>query len=90
MLDAAGKNNGKRKGGCMKYSYFPGCSLKGLGRAYEESLLPVMRHLGVELDRAGRLELLRRDGLYVGRRGTRRRSGRAQPGHRGERPARTT
>lgn len=33
----------------MKYSYFPGCSLKGLGRAYEESLLPVMRHLGVEL-----------------------------------------
>jgi heterodisulfide reductase subunit B len=34
----------------MKYSYFPGCSLKGLGRAYEESLLPVMRHLGAELD----------------------------------------
>jgi len=34
----------------MKYSYFPGCSLKGLGRAYEESLLPVMRHLGVELN----------------------------------------
>jgi heterodisulfide reductase subunit B len=34
----------------MKYSYFPGCSLKGLGRAYEESLLPVMRHLGVELE----------------------------------------
>ncbi len=33
----------------MIYSYFPGCSLKGLGRAYEESLLPVMRHLGVEL-----------------------------------------
>jgi heterodisulfide reductase subunit B len=33
----------------MKYNYFPGCSLKGLGRAYEESLLPVMRHLGVEL-----------------------------------------
>ena len=33
----------------MKYSYFPGCSLKGLGRAYEESLLPVMRYLGVEL-----------------------------------------
>jgi len=33
----------------MKYSYFPGCSLKGLGRSYEESLLPVMRHLGVEL-----------------------------------------
>jgi heterodisulfide reductase subunit B len=34
----------------MKYAYFPGCSLKGLGRAYEESLLPVMRHLGVELE----------------------------------------
>jgi len=33
----------------MKYGYFPGCSLKGTGRAYEESLLPVMRHLGVEL-----------------------------------------
>jgi heterodisulfide reductase subunit B len=34
----------------MKFSYFPGCSLKGLGRAYEESLLPVMKHLGVELE----------------------------------------
>ncbi len=34
----------------MKYSYFPGCSLKGLGRAYEESLLPVLRHLGVEVE----------------------------------------
>ncbi len=34
----------------MKYAYFPGCSLKGLGRAYEESLLPVMKHLGVELE----------------------------------------
>jgi len=34
----------------MKYSYFPGCSLKGTGRAYEESLLPVMKHLGIELD----------------------------------------
>ncbi len=33
----------------MKYAYFPGCSLKGTGRAYEESLLPVMKHLGVEL-----------------------------------------
>lgn len=32
----------------LSYSYFPGCSLKGLGRAYEESLLPVMKHLGVE------------------------------------------
>src|SRR5512136_224973 len=34
----------------MKLSYFPGCSLKGLGRAYEESLLPVFKHLGVELE----------------------------------------
>src|SRR5512136_1954431 len=34
----------------MKYSYFPGCSLKGLGKAYEESLLPVFKHLGVELN----------------------------------------
>ena len=34
----------------MKFSYFPGCSLKGLGRAYEESLLPVLKHLGVELE----------------------------------------
>lgn len=33
----------------MKFAYFPGCSLKGLGRSYEESLLPVMRELGVEL-----------------------------------------
>lgn len=33
----------------MKYSYFPGCSLKGLGRAYEESFLPVMKHLGIEV-----------------------------------------
>ena len=33
----------------MKYAYFPGCSLKGTGRAYEESLLPVLRHLGVEV-----------------------------------------
>ena len=34
----------------MKYSYFPGCSLKGTGRAYEESLLPVLNALGVELE----------------------------------------
>ena len=34
----------------MKYSYFPGCSLKGTGRAYEESLLPVLKVLGVELE----------------------------------------
>jgi len=34
----------------MKFTYFPGCSLKGLGRAYEESLLPVFGHLGIELN----------------------------------------
>lgn len=34
----------------MKYSYFPGCSLKGTGRAYEESLIPVMKSLGAELE----------------------------------------
>lgn len=32
------------------FSYFPGCSLKGSGRAYEESLLPVLRALDVELE----------------------------------------
>ena len=32
------------------YSYFPGCSLKGSGRAYEESLGPVLRELGVKLE----------------------------------------
>ena len=34
----------------MKYSYFPGCSLRGTGRAYEESLLPVLKLLEVELE----------------------------------------
>jgi heterodisulfide reductase subunit B2 len=34
----------------MKYAYFPGCSLKGTGRAYEESLLPVLRALDVQLE----------------------------------------
>jgi heterodisulfide reductase subunit B len=33
----------------MRYQYFPGCSLKGTGRAYEESLLAVFRALDVEL-----------------------------------------
>ncbi len=33
----------------MRYLYFPGCSLKGTGRAYEESLLAVFGALGVEL-----------------------------------------
>jgi len=31
----------------MKYIYYPGCSLKGTGRAYEESLLPVLDTLQV-------------------------------------------
>ena len=31
------------------YSYFPGCSLKGTGRAYEESLLTLCRLLDVKL-----------------------------------------
>ena len=34
----------------MKYQYFPGCSLKGTGRAYEESFLAVFRALGVEVN----------------------------------------
>jgi len=34
----------------MKYSYYPGCSLKGTGRAYEESLLQVFQRLGIELE----------------------------------------
>jgi heterodisulfide reductase subunit B len=34
----------------MKYTYYPGCSLRGTGRAYEESLRAVFRQLGVELD----------------------------------------
>src|SRR5512137_2119504 len=33
-----------------KLSYFPGCSLKGTGKAYEESLLPVFKALGIELE----------------------------------------
>jgi heterodisulfide reductase subunit B2 len=31
------------------YMYFPGCSLKGTGRAYEESLLTLFRLLGLKL-----------------------------------------
>ncbi|PIS46516.1 MAG: disulfide reductase [Elusimicrobia bacterium CG08_land_8_20_14_0_20_51_18] len=34
----------------MKYLYYPGCSLKGTGRAYEESWLEVSKALGVELE----------------------------------------
>ncbi len=32
------------------YAYFPGCSLRGTGKAYEESLLAVFRHLGIKLE----------------------------------------
>jgi heterodisulfide reductase subunit B len=34
----------------MRYTYYPGCSLKGTGKAYEESLLAVFRTLGVETE----------------------------------------
>lgn len=34
----------------MKFSYFPGCSLKGTGKAYEESLLPVLQALDVQIE----------------------------------------
>ncbi len=34
----------------MKYLYFPGCSLKSTGRAYEESFLPVLRALNVQVE----------------------------------------
>lgn len=34
----------------MKYQYFPGCSLKGTGRAYEESFLAVFKALGIEVN----------------------------------------
>ncbi len=33
----------------MKYLYYPGCSLKGTGKAYEESLLAVCRALEIDL-----------------------------------------
>ena len=33
----------------MKYLYYPGCSLRSTGRAYEESMLAVFRHMGIEL-----------------------------------------
>jgi heterodisulfide reductase subunit B len=32
-----------------KYLYYPGCSLKGTGKAYEESLIPVFKMLDAEL-----------------------------------------
>jgi heterodisulfide reductase subunit B2 len=33
-----------------RYAYYPGCSGKGVGRGYEESLLAVFEHLGAGLD----------------------------------------
>lgn len=33
----------------VKYVYYPGCSLKGTGRPYEESLLAVFAKLGIEM-----------------------------------------
>jgi heterodisulfide reductase subunit B len=33
----------------MTYAYFPGCSLRGTGKAYEESLLAVFQTLGVDV-----------------------------------------
>lgn len=34
----------------MRYAYYPGCSMSGTGRAYEESLLAVLETLGAGLD----------------------------------------
>jgi heterodisulfide reductase subunit B2 len=33
----------------VKYTYFPGCSLKGTGKAFEESFLAVCKVLGLEM-----------------------------------------
>lgn len=34
----------------MRYLYYPGCSLKGTGRAYEESILAVFKKLDIPLE----------------------------------------
>jgi heterodisulfide reductase subunit B len=34
----------------VKYAYYPGCSLRGTGRAYEESLLAVFHALDIEIE----------------------------------------
>ena len=34
----------------MKYLYFPGCSLRSTGRAYEESLLAVLKALEIPIE----------------------------------------
>lgn len=36
--------------GLMKFAYYPGSSLRGTGRAYEESLLAVFRALDAKLE----------------------------------------
>jgi heterodisulfide reductase subunit B len=33
-----------------RYAYYPGCSLKGNSRSYEESILPVFREIGLPLE----------------------------------------
>jgi heterodisulfide reductase subunit B len=38
----------------MRYLYYPGCSLKGTARDYEESLLAVIPALGIELQELGK------------------------------------
>ncbi|MBS1706294.1 MAG: CoB--CoM heterodisulfide reductase iron-sulfur subunit B family protein [Armatimonadetes bacterium] len=40
----------QRQGVLMKYAYYPGCSLKSSGRAYEESFLAVCKILGLEME----------------------------------------
>ena len=34
----------------MKYAYYPGCSLKGTGKSYEQSFLSLFEALGIELE----------------------------------------
>lgn len=34
----------------MKYTYFPGCSLKGTAKPYEESFLEISKSLGIEIE----------------------------------------
>ncbi len=34
----------------MKYLYFPGCSLRSTGRAYDESILAVFKKLDIQLE----------------------------------------
>jgi len=37
-------------GSVKRYLYYPGCSLRGTGKAYEESLLAVFKALDAELE----------------------------------------